>query len=748
MLATVALLVALQLARASAQDEPPAAPPPGDAAAPAGDAAPAAAPAEESPLLFEPKTPEEQFRATLLMLRLARPKVARLYLEQFMAGNPDDEFLLKLRDQYGPAAFMRLYNAEELRPLSAELLDQVSQAFRTRGADPQRIDRLIQDLSASPVQQAAALAALRDAGTVVVPHIVRRLASAREEQRDELLRVLVQLGQRAVPPLLGALAAPDPDVRAGVIQVLGHSGDREVAAHLWYPAFTQEPDHPAGVRTAAREALARIHAATEADVAQVSTTTAARELERLALEHFRNEHRWEPAEDGLVEVWIWDGQQGTVAPLRVTPESASLLYGARFARQAMAIGSENADRQALFLALTLAAAAQQAGWDQPLPTGPGTAFDLALLAGPEVMTRVLVLSLANRQVRAAVGALQVLARIAPADELQGTDAERSPIIAALNDPHPRVQFAAAAAVLQIDPGRRFPGATRVVEILARALNDSGLPAAVVVHADVQQANHVAGFIQQLGYGETYIAPTGQEAFQRAASQGDVELIVLNANVIRWPLSETIANLRADARTASIPIVIFGPEREAPRVQYLLRLHPLLAYVVESQTLEQFAAQSQPFLDSLRIPGPSPEERARRAATAAYWLGAIALGGRLDIYDLVPAEAALATVVAEPDVGHNALIALGAIPTRNAQSRMQEVAVNGNAPPENRVTAATELAGHIQRHGILLSDEQIVALRTSREAAVDPELATALAAVLGSLRPQPAVVEQRLRAFGR
>jgi hypothetical protein len=105
-------------------------------------------------------------------------------------------------------------------------------------------------------------------------------------------------------------------------------------------------------------------------------------------------------------------------------------------------------------------------------------------------------------------------------------------------------------------------------------------------------------------------------------------------------------------------------------------------------------------------------------------------------------------VVEPDVGHNALIALAANPTETAQARMQEVAVNTNAPLENRVTAATELAGHIQKHGILLSNAQILGLREAREAAAEPELASALAAVLGSLRPEPAVIEQRLRAFGR
>ncbi|HUG90060.1 MAG TPA: HEAT repeat domain-containing protein [Planctomycetaceae bacterium] len=715
---------------------------------PAGAAPAAAAPVDESPLLVEPKTPEEQFRATLLMLRLARPNVARLYLEQFMAGNPDDDLVLKLRDEYGPATFIRLHNAKELRPLSTRLLDQVNEAFRRRGADPDRINRLVDDLSGPPAERAAALSALRDAGTVVVPHMIRRLGTAGDERRDELLSALTQLGPRVIPPLLGALDAPDPDLRAAIIQVLGRVGTRDVAASLWHPAYAREADHPAGVRVAGQEALARIYATTHADVAQVSSTSAAKELERAALVHFRREHPWQPAEDGLVEVWVWNDEPGTVEAVRMTPDEASLAAGTRFARQSLSIGAEDTNRQALYLALALSAAGERAGGTQPLPSGPGTAFDLALSAGPDVVSRVLALSLEHRQVRAAVAALQVLARIASARRLLGTDAERSPILVALNDPHPRVQFAAALTVLQIDPPQRFPGAGRIVEILGRALNDSGVAAALVVHANPQAAGDVAGFMQQMGYGETYIAQTGREAFLRAAGQGDIELIVLNANVIRWPLSETIANLRADSRTAGLPIVIFGPEREQSRVQYLLRRDGLLTYVVESNTLEHFEAQARPFLDGLKVPDLTAPERAARAEAAAYWLGSIAVGRRVDLYDLAPAERALASVAAEPDVGHNALIAMSAIPTRTVQSRMQEVVVNVNAPLENRVTAATELAAHIRRHGVLLSDAELVALGAARQAASEPELATALAAAIGALRPQPAVVEQRLRSYGR
>ena len=53
-----------------------------------------APPPEPSPLLVEPKTPEEFFASTLLMVELARMDLARKYHEQFDAGSPDDGLLL------------------------------------------------------------------------------------------------------------------------------------------------------------------------------------------------------------------------------------------------------------------------------------------------------------------------------------------------------------------------------------------------------------------------------------------------------------------------------------------------------------------------------------------------------------------------------------------------------------------------------------------------------------------------------
>jgi hypothetical protein len=167
------------------------------------------------------------------------------------------------------------------------------------------------------------------------------------------------------------------------------------------------------------------------------------------------------------------------------------------ARDALALSPEDQETQALFLGFALANAVASVGWDAPLPTGPNTAYQLALGSGADLVSRTLTLAMQNGNVPATVAALQVLSQIATRSQLYGNDSERSPILAALNYPDPRVQFAAAVAILELDPDAEFDGANRVVDILRRSLGDSGGPAVLVIDPNPGRANDVAGLFQQM-----------------------------------------------------------------------------------------------------------------------------------------------------------------------------------------------------------------------------------------------------------
>ncbi len=316
-----------------------------------------------------------------------------------------------------------------------------------------------------------------------------------------------------------------------------------------------------------------------------------------------------------------------------------------------------------------------------------------------------------------------------------------------NYPDPRVQFAAAVTVLQLDPDREFSGSGRVVETLTRALGDSGGPAVLVIDPNSQRANNVAGLFQQLGFrGQPITRLTGQEGFKAAVQRNDVEVVAIQANVTNWDLSQTIANFRADARTASLPILIFGPEWAEAGVQGVLKRTPLTGFFRESLTLDYFREQVEPFLNGLQSEPLSPEERAAQASAAAYWLAHITSSHRTDIFDIASAEEALSQSIENPDIAVNALQALAAIPTKTAQRRLEAVAVNAVYPIPLRELAAIQLAFHIQRHSLLLTTDQVREIQAAVPNAGNPQLASALASVIGSLKPTPRTIGAQLQQF--
>jgi len=700
---------------------------------------------QPSPLLEEPQTPDGLLRAADLMVRLARPELASRYLGELLSQDPDDEVLLKLSDQFGPALFLKLANIKALRPSSTDLLERVTRAFRRTGASAERIDGLIDQLSNSPREREVAIRSLRSLGPLAVPRFLARLSDPQfKAEHDRLVDALSRLGQPVVPPLLAALDAPDPKVRADVLQVLGWINATDIVPYLWYPALA--PGESPEVQATARQALRRIQERSDTAESAATLLGVTNSLRSTAMEHFRLEHAWPLEEDGTVDFWIWSGDGQNVERVAFSPEQASLHVGLRFSQQALSLSSERDDIQTLYLGLMLADARLQAGWQSPLTGGPGTAHDLALTAGPDLVARTLQVALDNNNSAAATAALQVLAQIGSGQRQLLSGKRSSPVIAALDYPDRRVQFAAAQCLLQLDPAESFAGADRVVSILSRSLNGSTTSAAVVVDPNTRRANQVASLIGELGF-LAEVAGTGREGFRVASQRMDIELILLHVNTIRWPLSATVANLRADARTASVPIVVYGPDSLRSRVANLVQRHPPMVYVIEATASQELDAQLRPSLAKWRGQEPTDEQRAQQRAIAAYWLADIAAGGA-GVFDLSRAEDALIGSATDGELSDNVLLALSAIPSADTQATLHEITLGRSFEMTTRESAARQLAHHIQQYGLLLSRGQVAEVKAAWQASTDPNLGSALATVLGSLRPNPKQVGVRLREFAQ
>jgi hypothetical protein len=697
---------------------------------------------EPSPLLEEPKAPTALFDALVLMIDLERPNLANRYLKQLMDSDPSDADILKMRDKHGPAIFLSLGNDKRMQPNGAKLLNKMNTAFRKFAFDPTRIDSLIAKLSGSSSDREIAILQLRSTGSVAIPRMLQLVGSTADDSlRDQIVYAMTRMGKSILPALEGALESTNTKVRGTSIETIGFVGDESSVPYLWYAAFGD--NQPSTIKQSARQALARILRGSQLKVSEVNSFGAVKQLHEIARSHFRGEHRWKLNDAKLVDLWSWDSQNNVVARWEVVPETASLIVGSRFAKQALNLSPDRKDLQAMYLGMRLAFDSHIAGWDKPLPKGPGTAHNLALLVGPDVAAETLAQSLTNPNPRAALAALGVLGQIGSRSQLASRGGKASPILASLSYPDFRVQFAAASVILQLDPEQTFKGATQVVAILMRALNDGGVKAGLVIDPNDNRAASFSAYLGEVGY-EPMFATTGQKGFEIAATRGDVEFIAIHAACIRWGLGQTIANLRADARTAGIPIVIYGPESIYPKIEYLFTEYPLIGFATNGE--KTFKDGVRLFLKQRQTPSETDEQRNNRIEIAGYWFAHLASGRRTNIFNITRAEEVLFKAIDLPRVGENAVIAIGSIASTSAQHRIQEIAVNTTRDPAIREAAALQLAFHIQRHGVLLTKAQALEVEARWQGETDPQLRTSLASVVGTFKPKTKRVTDLLNSL--
>ncbi len=697
-------------------------------------------PVEESPLLTEPKTPAELFDAAVLCDRLYRPRLAKQYLQKFLQSNPADDVLLALRDKYGPALFLRFSHNPDLQPVGSQVATLTTAATRKRNEDNGYLDSLIRNLSGPPEDRDTALETLNNIGISVVPRMLHHVSAPQgTESVEVIVQSIVRMGQRVVPVLLGALESTNEAVRTAGIQALGYLGSRQAVPYLLAPAFDEH--QPAGIRYASRQALSRILGLPTDRGDGPPSFGAAAQLRKMAREALANRLPW-PTTEGLTDVWTWNNESKLVVDNRVPPAVANVYTALRFAREALGLSPEDPQTQALVVAADFAWRAEAPGGAANLAAAPN---DTSLLVGPEVLSDALTLGLKLGNPAVSVGALRALSAVGTRHQLYGSQAPRSPVLAALNDPNPDVQYAAAVAVLQAHPDRRFRGSQRVVEILTRAISGTNSPFAVVIDSNRQRANETAGLFTQIGF-ETVTALTGREGFEIAADRANVVLVAVHVNVIRWPLSQTVSNLRADARTAQIPIVIYGPESERQHVVGILTRYPQVDYLNESSTEAAVESQVGPFLKRALALAQTPANREQRIADAIGWLAEIARSNRTDIFPLDIAENPLMALSNDKNTYANAMIALSAIPRGEVQKHFAQLASTDRFDQAIRIDAAHHLAEHIQRYGLLLSRSEVTQLENALRDAPSSELATALSAAVGTLKPSAKRVADRLQAI--
>jgi HEAT repeat protein len=657
----------------------------------------------ESPLAVEPKTPRELIEAANQLVDLGRIDLARRYLELLPTASLSEADLLDLRDALGAAPLLRLEQEPELEALIRPLVDRTEQALLTRAADPAFIAEKLRALRGSDSERSTALAELRAMGPEAIPTLIAAIASPEGEKLTaDASELLVATGRRAVQPLLAALESKEPRMQVAACDVLGRLRAREAADDLYYHAFGPASSPP--LRDAARQALALVERRPRGpagEIADVPVTT-----DDVVSRLISASAQWrkipiavsDPLED-LGPAWIWNEETGTVEPRQGTLGELGLWNGLRHASRALQLAPGNFAAQELDTFHRLGLAVNGTNWLTLDPADAKSVLGQARARGPAVLNAVLDEALKNKRLLTATAAARLLGDLGEIAGLAPLGREPAPLLRALDAGDTRLQYAAAEAISRLKVGQPFQGSPRVVEILRQtALAGGGRPYAIVGEVSPDRATDVAGMLRELGF-DVLAAPSGREAFRAAATRSDIALAVLHPNIIRWALSETVANFQADPRTQRIPVVVYGPARLAGKFRNRAEGQPPVAYATYVSNSDDLAKQIPEVLAQVRGSVPTPEQGLQMRRTALDRLAALAANPS-PVYDLGEIEQALAAGLNDPAVSESALQALSRVGTRRAQNVLAEAILNGTDDQLNE-NLRQALSAHIREYGLLL-----------------------------------------------
>lgn len=643
--------------------------------------------------------PAALLKAAKMLYDYRQYELAEKYFEALIASSPAADELVQMRNTYGTGFFLNLMRSDNLSQATRDFANKLVSDADKASRDPARIADLIGKLSdASAGERNFAFQELRNIGTEAIVEMVGVLADgARKSEHAAMRSALTAMGDIAIAPVMGALDSNNDALMVNAASVLGRLKAKEATAPL--VALMHHPATSASVKSAAGDAVEAIVGV------KPNQTDAIRYLRIQAEEAVQvvlpeSETVFEP-----VTRWTWDAK--TNKPVaRVFPiRDAGRLQATRIAQTLFAIDPDDTGHRRKYLQAIFQSAVIQTGVGNDLPTGAGSAMDVAKAFPLELLSDALDDAMKNQQTLAAIGLTQAIGARGDMAALSSTGGELSPLASALENRNQRLRFTAAKAVMQIDPQRGYAGSSQFVDALSEAIQADKLDRAIVAMPQLAKAQDMVAILGESGYAANS-ASTGRGAFLAAANKPNVQFILVSLEIDNPPISHLIQALRNDSRTADIPVgIMFGGDDQLVAEAIANRFVGVIALPTpQSRAFLEFKARQMIALKGRNhVPG---DERAAQASVAvAYADKLLHDRGAYSFYDLHSLERPLLNALVSDNVGPTAASALSGLGTPTAQKQLVDVA-SGYRSLDLRQAAAAAFADAIEEYGLLLSEADI------------------------------------------
>jgi CheY-like chemotaxis protein len=556
------------------------------------------------------------FRQFRNLMNEGRYDVAALVLDTFLKSLPADEkqadaVLQDIEDRYGTTVFQNLRNVpkwsddpevdKQARANVETLIAKAKAASDRKLKTEGRVTKFINNLGATPEERIFAENELRKAGNYAVPFMVEEFRLDRNpDVSNGIVRAIPNLESQTIGGWLAALEVLKPDQRYLVLKaitsrqdalLLHTSAQTDFVPDLWRIMAQTEGQQPEpATRTFARGVLTTLGLDPDRTDPRVALVANARRFyDRKA--KFAGAKKNPDGTPDTVPVWVWDAMANKLIELPDVPVGqAEEYFGLRYARWALEKDPAYQPAQQLILALAAERAVERGKFGDLAKTDPA-AYALLASAPSEVLQDLLDQALAQKRTALVLGLVQALgergdktaAGVPPAAGAP-RPLRQSLFVRALDYPDPRVQLAAANALLRapvvVDPTIRG----RVVDVLRRAVAaEAGLPAdakgqALIADPNRQRADGTAVILRSMGY-DVEIFTSGRDLLRRVAKSSDFDLILIDHHIVNPELQDVLGQLRADVRAGNRPVLVVA-SADKPRPpsldSLLLRLALLIA----------------------------------------------------------------------------------------------------------------------------------------------------------------------------
>jgi hypothetical protein len=606
------------------------------------------------------REPADYLRAISALIDLGRPGLAKPILEELSAQQLTDAQRAQLVEEFGSRRMLQVARARELAPAGTAFADACMTAAAAVANDPQRIARLVAQLTdASPEVREIArndLAAVGQAGVVAALEALAREKDPR--RRAALVAAAAEMRPLVDGPLLAMLSTRDPALRFEVGRLLEHLGVIQAIPLL--------PSMAADSERALADALARYAAGTPPFAVD---------------------------EANRVEIWHWDDATNRLRSARYPAEEAVVIWSARLARRLAQLRPQNRayQRQAWLLGLESAGVIS-------------TARGMLSSAETHLVTEVLADALVANYGRAAVAAADELGRRKVPSVLHTANGQPAPLAEALSHANRHVRFAALRAIMAIDPASPYPGSSQLPESLVWFAQAAGERRALVAMPTNLQASDIAGMLVAQGL-EADTTNRGRDALHLARDRTDLEMILVDLDILTPGIRQVLYELRIDPATAQIPIAVLAADGRLEAAAKLASEHERVLATSRPHSTE-VAARIVDELSRLAGHGAAAaQERATQGAQAIAWLTQL-LSSNRTFYDLTRVAPAIEAALYRPNTSTTAVTALAKLGTPESQRTLVNLASRSSLAAGARQHAAEAFRENVRAHGVLLTTDEI------------------------------------------